>query len=278
MTDQSFPAAPTASPVFDMMNDFTSEYLTSPYDDSPLDEWLSTPALDSADIGSDILTSPAIADTDDFNDFGGTSLFGESLGLTNAICDQTKVAPRPAPVGPLPTPFDFNDMYRMPSPTTPALDPMSLDRSPHLSNVAPPAPPRRRNAPTGTRKNITPEALVPLDAPIQPRKYVTPSATSRKEVPAVFAKKRSLSVAFGEDGEQVDAANLPLSDLEAIEAKRRQNTLAARRSRKRKLEYQRELEVSMEQERAEKEMWKSRAIMYEALLHSHGLEVPSFDP
>ncbi|PCH39830.1 hypothetical protein WOLCODRAFT_23656 [Wolfiporia cocos MD-104 SS10] len=267
-----------ASPEFNMANDF-NEYLTSPMEDSPWDDFLTTPALGSAEMNSEFLTSPAIVDADDFNDFGGASLFDDSLELT-AACESQKPS---APATSLPPqPFNFEGMYTIPSPTTPALDPTSLHPSPRVPAAVPPSTPaasarqsRRLSAPTGTRKNLTPEALVPIDAPIQPRKYVTPSATSRKEVPAVFAKKRARSQAFGEEDE-IDTSNLPQSDLDAIEAKRRQNTLAARRSRKRKLEYQRELEITVEQERTEKEMWKARAQMFEALLRSHNLEVPVF--
>ncbi|OBZ68844.1 hypothetical protein A0H81_11267 [Grifola frondosa] len=169
----------------------------------------------------------------------------------------------------------------MPSPTTPSLDPTSLHPSPRLDSVGPPGSRVRKNAPTGTRKNITPESLVSLDAPIQSRKYVIPSATSRKEVPAAWInkKKRSRSSAFGEEDDQLaeDGISLNPSDVDAIEAKRRQNTLAARRSRKRKLEYQRELETGLDREREEKEMWKAKALMFQALLVSHGHEVPSLD-
>ena len=63
-------------------------------------------------------------------------------------------------------------------------------------------------------------------------------------------------------------------DLDAIEAKRRQNTLAARRSRKRKLEYQRELESNVDRLQDEKEQWKRRAEALEAVMRSHGIEVP----
>ncbi|KAI0926997.1 hypothetical protein AcW1_007636 [Taiwanofungus camphoratus] len=270
-----------ASPEFQMANDF-NDYLTSPLDDSPWDEFLTTPAIGSADM--DILTSPAIVDADDFNDFGGAPLFANGgLGLTGAAADGIK-APATAPSATtLPTPsFPFDAMYTMPSPNTPALDPASLHSSPRLPTIPPPSTPvpRRKTHPTGTRKNITPESLVPLDAPIQPRKYVTPSATSRKDVPAVFAKKRARSQAFGDEDDPlvIGADGLAPTDVDAIEAKRRQNTLAARRSRKRKLEYQRELELGMEQEKAEKEMWKSRALMYEALLRNYGHEVPALNP
>ncbi|KAI0304321.1 hypothetical protein B0F90DRAFT_1604936, partial [Multifurca ochricompacta] len=118
---------------------------------------------------------------------------------------------------------------------------------------------KRRNVPTGTRKNVTPESLVPFDAPIQPRKYRMPSTTSRKELPVTFSRKRTRAAATGEDEEE--EASPTLSEEDAIKSKRLQNTLAARRSRKRKLEYQRELEDAIESERSEKEMWRARALV-----------------
>ncbi|KZT65831.1 hypothetical protein DAEQUDRAFT_676084 [Daedalea quercina L-15889] len=261
-----------ASPEFHAVADF-SEYLTSPME-SPWDDFLTTPVVGSTDMGSDMFTSPAIADADDFDTFDGPPLFSDSLGLGGVLgapkADVSSSKPAPLPAA------SFDGLYTMPSPSTPALDPASLHpspRDPPMAVPSTPGQPRRRNGPTGTRKNITPESLVPLDAPIQPRKYVVPSATSRKEVPVTFARKRSRSSAFGEE-EEIRVEDLPAHELDAIEAKRRQNTLAARRSRKRKLEYQRELELGIEQERTEKEMWKARATMFEALLRSHGHEVP----
>jgi membrane protein involved in colicin uptake len=59
-----------------------------------------------------------------------------------------------------------------------------------------------------------------------------------------------------------------------IEWKRRQNTLAARKSRQRKLLHQMELEDAVKRLRAEKDTWKARAQMYEALLRSNGINVP----
>ena len=246
------------------------EYLTSPMEDSPFEDFLTTPALGSADMSAGLLTSPAIFDADTFPDMDGGVLFGGGYGMLDATKSHS--------VAPASTSFD--DLYTMPSPSTPALDPTSLHPSPHPGTLPTPGTPARRlrkSLPTGTRKNITPDALVPLDAPIQPRKYVTPSSTSRKDVPSAWRKKRGRSQAFGEEDELEEDVNLNPGDMDAIEAKRRQNTLAARRSRKRKLEYQRDLEASVEREKEEKEMWKQRAMLYQALLESHGHEVPSFD-
>nr|VWO96826.1 Cross pathway control protein [Ganoderma boninense] len=245
-----------------------SEFLTSPMDDSPFEDFLTTPAMGSADISADLLTSPAIYDDDTFPDMGGEGmLFGGRYDMLDSMKG----------IGPP----GFEDLYTMPSPSTPALDPTSLHPSPHPGALQTPGTPARRvrkSLPTGTRRNITPDALVPLDAPIQARKYVTPSATSRKEVPTAWLKKkRSRSQAFGEEDELEEEVSLNVGEADAIEAKRRQNTLAARRSRKRKLEYQRDLEASVEREKEEKEMWKQRAMLFRALLESHGHEVPSFE-
>ncbi|KAH9060649.1 hypothetical protein EDB87DRAFT_571076 [Lactarius vividus] len=65
-----------------------------------------------------------------------------------------------------------------------------------------------------------------------------------------------------------------VSEEDLIRAKRLQNTLAARRSRKRKLEYQRELEGAIEAERDERETWRKRALILQALLREKGHEVP----
>lgn len=257
-----------ATPELMMSNDL-NEYLTSPLIDSPLDdELLTTPAFGSADIGADILTSPLL------DDFGGDS-FGELPSLFDdfgSIYPPSKIAEsyhNPPP--------NFDELYRI-SPDTPMLD------TPIESPLDSPANrlPLRRPSATGTRKNITPESLVPVDAPTQQRKYLTPSATSRKEVPAVFARKRARTAAFGDEQDELNEDVLitpSMTEQEQIEAKRRQNTIAARRSRKRKLEYQRELEESVEQYKRESEIWKARAMTCQALLRSHNIECPEFpDP
>ncbi|KIP06862.1 hypothetical protein PHLGIDRAFT_24389 [Phlebiopsis gigantea 11061_1 CR5-6] len=272
-----------ASPEFQQIQEFgfgTSEmsgdydsFLTSPMEESPFEDMLITPALGSGDL--DFLTSPAIVDADDFGGFAPDApLFGDSAPFSREAMEAQKSVPIPA----VQHPADFDGLYTM-SPDTPALDPSSLQTSPLATPVSPSlhfpeSVSRRKNAPTGTRKNITPEALVPYDAPIQSRKYVTPSSTSRKVVPAAFAKKRARSQAFDEE-EAEDEALLNSGDLDAIEAKRKQNTLAARRSRKRKLEYQRELEANYERISDELRASKNRVEALEAVMRSHGLEVPN---
>jgi hypothetical protein len=134
------------------------------------------------------------------------------------------------------------------------------DTSSTATPATPVAAPKSVNRPTGHRKNLTPSALLPVDAPTQPRSYRGPSATSRKDIPAfalasssrranaAASKKRKaeddLEDLEGDDDEEEMATGKikPRMGESEIEAKRRQNTLAARRSRHRKLQYVRELE------------------------------------
>ncbi|KAJ7704962.1 hypothetical protein B0H17DRAFT_920886 [Mycena rosella] len=136
--------------------------------------------------------------------------------------------------------------------------------------VIPPAP--QRASVTGTRKHLTPDSLIPLDAPTQKRTYATPSATSRKAVPAAIVKKRAHSAAFPDaDDEELEALSPTASEAEIIEHKRRQNTLAARKSRKRKLEHQRGLEDAVDGLRSEVAVWRERALMAQEMLRAKGI-------
>jgi hypothetical protein len=227
-----------------------SEFLTSPME-SPFDDFLSTPGLRNDGYASEF-TSPLIADGDDFGaPYHNTPLFDDAGFFEPPSSSDKRVASHLFPS------VHLEEMYTI-SPATPALDASPL--------FVPPPPRLSSNLPTGTRKNLTPEALIPLDAPVQPRNYLAPSATSRKEPP----RKRSRTEASVDD----DEANEDVGELDSVAAKRLQNTLAARRSRKRKLEHQLELEVNLEHEKQQKEQWRSRAMTLEALLLSHGIPVP----
>ncbi|KAH9986622.1 hypothetical protein BJV77DRAFT_1028324 [Russula vinacea] len=221
-----------------------TDFLTSPH-----------AALD-ADAGMmpDIYTSPIMGmgfGGDDFDNM--PSLFGSSAydGYDVKETMDSHLSPSDLPLP------DMDDMYKI-SPEMPVLDDVSMQASPLHEDDSSAFPTRRKSAPTGTRKNITPEALS--------RKYRLPSSTSRKELPATFARKRART--------SVPPADEPEDAEDAIRAKRLQNTLAARRSRKRKLEYQRELEDAIDAERKDKEMWRAHALVLEALLRDKGHEVP----
>jgi hypothetical protein len=277
-----------ATPEFGMAHDHAEfltspQFLTSPLE-SPWDDFLPTPAMGAElEFSPDILTSPAMDFEVSFGDmplFDDMPLFNDAATSAYKQPVAVKTAPQVVP------PTGFENLLTL-SPDTPALDPSSLQTSPAIvdgssfNNSEPPSAvgpnsSRRKPGPTGTRKNVTPETLIPLDAPIQTRNYLTPSATSRKDVPATFARKRSRASA-GLDDEPMPQVPLDATEEEAIKIKRLQNTLAARRSRKRKLEYQKQLEDELDGEREQKDGWRARAKMLESLLVSHGIETPPVD-
>jgi hypothetical protein len=120
---------------------------------------------------------------------------------------------------------------------------------------------------------------VSMDAPTQPRRYASSSTTSRKDVPAFFARRRAPYPTVS-DGEEDELTEEPLAanatDQEKIEWRRRQNTLAARRSRKRKMAHQNYLEETVERLNRENETWRTRAEMLKSLLSSHGIPCPDW--
>lgn len=235
-----------------------------PFLGTPQDSSLDTPLFEYLDE-SQMLTGP------DYN----APLFPMFHGWEDTQEPATQSKPVPE--------LDASALITM-TPTSPLLDsfdPSQLSSAPQSSAAAATAKStaaRRKVTPTGIRKGVTPESLLDESAPTQSRNYVTPSATSRKEVPAVFARKRARSTAFGDEEDQLDDYVLPPNPTEKdlIEQKRRQNTVAARRSRKRKLEHLQLLENSLEKERQEKERWRERAYLLSSMLTALNQQVPDF--
>jgi FtsZ-binding cell division protein ZapB len=95
----------------------------------------------------------------------------------------------------------------------------------------------------------------------------------------VFARKRARTQAFGDDDDElIEELRPDASELEQIEYKRRQNTVAARRSRKRKLEFQQKLIDDVERLARERDVWRERARMLQGLMEASGLPCPVFPP
>lgn len=254
------------------------EFLTGAFDDSPESDMLPTPGHSPMDFGIDIFQgTPLTGMMDSFDDFPPTGDFDFNTVMGKGLHMPTHPPSFDSLLTMTPDtsiePSFFNTPMTPALHSFPAMAPQPTS-APESSTSAS-GKPRRKSQPTGTRKNVTPETLVPIDAPIQQRKYLAPSATSRKEVPATFARKRARSQAFGEDDEEeVPQGGPTMSEEEAIKAKRLQNTLAARRSRKRKLEHQQLLEDTIEAERSAKEQWRAHAMVLEALLRDKGFQPP----
>ncbi|KAJ7908718.1 ectomycorrhiza-regulated protein, partial [Mycena leptocephala] len=142
------------------------------------------------------------------------------------------------------------------------------------------AGPQRTHPSIAFRKRDPHDGTVPIsDTHMQPRTYTTPSRTSRKEigVPAFFGRRSSSQPSDEEEDELREEPLAPnATDGGKIGYGRRQNTLAARRSRKRKLEHQQVLEDAVERLTREGEIWKTRALTLSSLLRSHGIACPDF--
>ena len=111
----------------------------------------------------------------------------------------------------------------------------------------------------------------PPDTPTQTRSYVTPTPTSKKEVPAFYTRKRARSLP--EDHPPPAGA----TDQEKIEYRRRRNTLAARRSRQKKADKMATLEDDVRRLTSERDTWKTRAQTLRQLLLSHGIPCKEFE-
>ncbi|KDE05709.1 hypothetical protein MVLG_03943 [Microbotryum lychnidis-dioicae p1A1 Lamole] len=161
------------------------------------------------------------------------------------------------------TPFDlsFPSTFAAPSTTSSTLTPTSsyetIAPTPSTStNVPQPTTRTRRTKATGFRGVHT--KLTALDAPIQQRTYVVPSVTARKRktmaVERELAKRLIVEIkplkkevevrceVVSSTLKEETESTIPEDLVEAVEKKRLQNTLSARKSRQRKQERLAELE------------------------------------
>lgn len=274
-----------ASPEFQMTGSF-NEYLSSPFS-TPYDDFSTSP-MDDSPFAPDLSTPIMDAIDEEFGWSGMVSGMDEPI-FTDAVSDLydmlvvAEPAKQVAPVDTVAELLNSKHLYTIP-PSTPALKSVdSLYPSPRLPSVstpAKPAPPpipsssRKVSFATGTRRNITPDALLPLDAPTQTRRYIAPSSTSPKDV---STKKRSRSEAFADDDDEgyEDESKAPGPDAtekEKLEYKRRMSTIAARKSRRRKLEHKLMLEAKVEALEKDTEKWKTRCKVLQEVLRSHAVD------
>ncbi|TIA92523.1 hypothetical protein E3P99_00599 [Wallemia hederae] len=115
------------------------------------------------------------------------------------------------------------------------------DKDMFKPSLSPPPSSKSRSSSVQSKRS-----KVQMSDPIQPRKYTSASATSRKKIPAAFESRVEGGTATKRGRDEVDDA-VPVDVQDAIEAKRRQNTLAARKSRERKRNQLADLEAQVEQ-------------------------------
>ncbi|GAA6042517.1 hypothetical protein JCM8097_004641 [Rhodosporidiobolus ruineniae] len=230
---------------------------------SPADVLAFDASLDSP-LGTSVLGS---ANTSPLSEFLASPMFSvpESAAASTTISE----LPLPSPVDDLNSSAPSLSWFP-PLPSTSTLSaPSGLDFSfpdfpPSTSAFAPPPPPAptplpsssssrtssTKPKPTGFRAGSTP--LLPMDAPIQSRNSVVPSATSRKRKTAAAEKALAKRRKGGDDSVDAPAPaadeeeELPADIVAAVERKRLQNTLSARKSRARKQARLQELETENE--------------------------------
>jgi hypothetical protein len=235
-----------------MMPDLAQEAGISP-EETPFEDFLNTPLIDADELDTPML--PLFPEFDD----------------SHQVEESVPKSQYPPPL--------IAAQYTI-SPTSPSVDSFETFQKPAPApSQSEPVPTLRRlSKATGIRKGITVDALLDEKAPTQPRKYLTPSATSKKEIPATFARKRGRSEAFGDDEEDELGDDGPLNENEKhlIEQKRLKNTLAARKSRRRKLEQYQNMEKARDEEREHKQVWKERALVLLQTLRRQGVNYPDF--
>lgn len=192
----------------------------------------------------------------------GASNDGDGVSNEEGAVSPHEVSPVPASLNAFDElePMDKEDSeYR---PTTPApsdddyVPSTRTSRKRRSSSTAPRDPATHKRIFTGSRSTPA-TSLMPSDAPIQPRTYVLPSSTSRKALPIAVSRclprptgTRRKKVPAIEEGAP-EALELDEEIVMTVEAKRSQNTLAARKSRERKARYLQELEGRVEEQEGE---------------------------
>ena len=119
-------------------------------------------------------------------------------------------------------------------------------------------------------------ALLQRSEKSRSRLSVTPPNAHRT---SPTTRRLSRSYPYSDDEEEPLDKPLPdnATEQEKLDWRRRQNTLAARKSRKRKQDQMQQLQDDVQRLSKEKDVWRERALMMKQLLISHGLPSPNFE-
>jgi len=110
--------------------------------------------------------------------------------------------------------------------------------------------------------------------------YAVSHVTCPPEIPSTtqyVTPSTSFPLKGKEKEEPEKRTNIPTKNQKEIDTKRKKNTIAARKSRMKKLEQKAALEKSVEKLTTEKEIWKTRALTLRSLLNNNGIPCPDFD-
>lgn len=195
-----------------------------------------------AEMAFSQLSKPSSADTSLYNALRSAALSTANVSVKSAANTTTTAGVSAASLTASPLAFSFAPAASAPVPA-PVEDTANADCSGSTSpSLAPSSKPEIR----GSKRRLDSTDLLPLDAPIQKRTYLSASATSRRDT-AVEEED-----VFAEEEAAIRREKDPRI------AKRLSNTLAARRSRHRKAEELRLLHEQIDSLQNEVEVWKKR--------------------
>ncbi|KAK4698557.1 hypothetical protein P7C70_g7716, partial [Phenoliferia sp. Uapishka_3] len=247
------------------------DFSTTSFPPFPLDRTLESPlGLDPSSSYSDFLVSPMFSEASDT-----VPELDGSLDFSYPLFPSSTTASSSAPV----LAYETN-LRPNPSPPTRPTFPQSnsssfSSTSSNSSSASTPAPARPTKAlpkPNGFRAGAATTPLLPLDAPIQPRSYLLPSATSRKRKSTPAEREIAKRLAEAE-ASAAPAPEIPDELIAAVERKRTLNSISARKSRMRKQERLGELEGENEKLLRENVELKRRVGELEERLRGLGEEV-----
>ncbi|SGY15011.1 BQ5605_C013g07207 [Microbotryum silenes-dioicae] len=211
------------------------------------------PSMNQGIISFDrLLDSPLGLENSTFSEFSCSPLFDDfAAGELPPPLDYSLFAPLKTLVAPPPTPTAQSGTASLPTPRSSSLRPLAPAVEP--AAVASPAvasssnSPGVKPAPNGFRKT----QMLDLAAPVQARTVLLPSKTTRKRKTTAAEREIVKRIASGEIEPTFESlatpSDLPEEVVAAVEKKRLQNTISARKSRMRKMERVQELETENEQ-------------------------------
>ncbi|KDE07411.1 hypothetical protein MVLG_02278 [Microbotryum lychnidis-dioicae p1A1 Lamole] len=211
------------------------------------------PSMNQGIISFDrLLDSPLGLENSTFSEFSCSPLFDDfAAGELPPPLDYSLFAPLKTLVAPPPTPTAQSGTASLPTPRSSSLRPLAPAVEP--AAVASPAVASSSNssgvkpAPNGFRKT----QMLDLAAPVQARTVLLPSKTTRKRKTTAAEREIVKRIASGEIEPTFESlatpSDLPEEVVAAVEKKRLQNTISARKSRMRKMERVQELETENEQ-------------------------------
>lgn len=138
------------------------------------------------------------------------------------------------------------------------------------------SPSHAHNASSSSSSSSTP-GLTHHRRHSSPNSPLSPDVPLPRTVARRSPNQRFLALPDDNDSSDDEPLSPNATEKERAEWRKRRNTKAARRSRKRKVQYTEQLEAIVEKLQREKDMWRTRALTLSQLLKGHNIPSPTFE-